>query len=132
MNKKYSIALALILSSQVLMADAITDIFKQYQANGVTQHNPQAGKALWNKQFKNKKTGKSQNCATCHGDNLSAAGKHVRTGKVIKPMAPSANKNRFTDVKKIKKWFKRNCKWTIGRECSSQEQANILAYLTKL
>ncbi|MEA3244387.1 MAG: DUF1924 domain-containing protein, partial [Pseudomonadota bacterium] len=35
------------------------------------------------------------------------------------------------DGKKIEKWFKRNCKWTLGRECTAQEKADFLAYIDK-
>lgn len=113
------------------MANATTQMFDEYRKSGVTIFNADAGKTLWNKQFKNKKTGKPQNCASCHGSDLTQDGKHVRTGKKIAPMALSANPKRYTNVKKIKKWFKRNCKWTIGRECNAQEQADILSYLIK-
>ncbi|MCP4267412.1 MAG: DUF1924 domain-containing protein, partial [Candidatus Brocadiaceae bacterium] len=69
---------------------------------------------------------------TCHGSDLNQAGKHVRTNKLIKAMAPSANPERYTKVKKIKKWFLRNCKWTLGRECTAQEKGDVLAYLKAL
>ena len=131
MNKPLILSLMLITASSSVMADASTQMFEEYKKAGVSTINAEAGKALWNQQFKNKKTGKPQNCATCHGANLKQEGKHVRTGKKIAAMAPSANPKRFTKVKKIKKWFKRNCKWTIGRECSAQEQADILSYLIK-
>ena len=131
MNKKIFFTCLLMTASTNLLANATTQMFDEYKKAGVTTMNAEAGKALWNKQFKNKKTGKPQNCATCHSANLKQDGKHIRTGKKIKAMAPSANPKRFTEVKKIKKWFKRNCKWTIGRECSAQEQANILSFLIK-
>ena len=43
-------------------------------------------------------------------------------------MAPSVNPKRFTDLKKVEKWFRRNCKWTWGRECNAQEKADILQW----
>ena len=131
MNKKRLIPLIFLIGSNAAMANAVNEMFEEYKQSGVSTYSEQSGKALWNKEFKNKKTGKPQSCASCHGSNLKQAGKHVRTGKPIEPMAPSVNSTRYTDVKKIKKWFKRNCKWTIGRECSAQEQADILAYLVK-
>jgi len=131
MKTKLFIVLVLTTASNNLMANATSQMFDEYRKDGVTVFNTDAGKTLWNKQFKNKKTGKPQNCASCHGSDLTQDGKHVRTGKKISPMALSANPKRYTDVKKIKKWFKRNCKWTIGRECNAQEQADILSYLIK-
>ena len=131
MKEKILVPLILLLGSHTIMADAINDISFEYKQNGVSNISEQAGKILWNKEFKDKKTGQSRSCTTCHGIDLTKTGKHVRTDKQIEPMAPSANKNSLTDVKKIKKWFKRNCKWTLGRECSAQEQADILTYLSK-
>ena len=72
-----------------------------------------------------------RSCTSCHTKDLTAAGKHIKTNKVIKPMAPSSNAERFTDSKKVEKWFKRNCKWTIGRECTAQEKSNFLVYINK-
>lgn len=71
-------------------------------------------------------------CATCHTDNPSATGKHARTGKVIKPLAPAANAQRFTDAAKVEKWFKRNCNDVLDRACTAQEKGDVLAYLMSL
>jgi len=53
----------------------------------------------------------------------------VKTGKTIEPIAVSANPERFTDVSKTEKWFRRNCKWTLGRECTPQEKGDLLTWL---
>jgi len=53
----------------------------------------------------------------------------VRTAKRIEPMAPSVNPERLTDPAKIEKWFGRNCEWTIGRDCTTQEKADFLAFI---
>jgi len=49
-------------------------------------------------------------------------------------MSPSVNPDRLTDSKKVNKWFKRNCKWTLGRECTAQEKSNffLIKYVSKL
>jgi len=129
--KKVQILLPVIflLNSNVVMADAVNDMFDEYKQQGVSSTSEQAGESLWKKEFKDKKTGQSRSCTNCHGSDLKKKGKHVRTNKSIEPMAPSVNKESLIKVKKIKKWFKRNCKWTLGRECSAQEQADILTYL---
>lgn len=44
-------------------------------------------------------------------------------------MATSVNPQRLTDSAKIEKWFARNCKFTLGRECSAQEKGNMLVWL---
>jgi hypothetical protein len=68
-------------------------------------------------------------CSDCHTDNPAAEGKHAETGKLIKPLAPAANPERFTDMKKVKKWFRRNCNDVLDRECTAQEKGDVLAYL---
>ena len=68
-------------------------------------------------------------CATCHTDNPAAQGKHSETDKIIKPLAPAVNEERFTDMKKVAKWFKRNCNDVLDRECTAQEKGDVLAYL---
>ena len=68
-------------------------------------------------------------CSSCHTDNPAAQGKHSETDKVIKPLAPAANEERFTDMKKVAKWFKRNCNDVLDRECTAQEKGDVLSYL---
>ncbi len=131
MKTKIIIPIIFLLSSQAVSANAVDEMFSEYKQSGVTNISEKQGEALWTKSFKNKKTGQLRSCATCHTSNLKKTGKHAKTGKLIEPMALSINSKRYTKVKKIKKWFKRNCKWTFGRECSAQEQADMLAYLIK-
>ncbi len=128
------ILLILILSisfSKNIQAGSLEALFDSYQQAGVITPKAEQGKLLWNKVFITEKSkGKERSCSSCHGSDVRKSGKHIRTGKLIEPMASSVNLKRFRDVKKTKKWFKRNCKWTIGRECSVQEQVDILKYLT--
>jgi hypothetical protein len=124
-------ALILILSCCTSAnAAVVDDMLALYKAAGADNFSASDGEMLWNKDFPDPKSpGKVRNCHTCHGKDLTVKGKHARTGKVIDPLAPSANKERFTDPKFIKKWFKRNCKWVMGRECTPQEKENFLSYL---
>lgn len=75
------------------------------------------------------KHGGEWSCASCHTDNPVAQGKHAKTEKVIKPLAPAANAERFSDPEKVAKWFKRNCKDVLERECSAQEKGDVMTYL---
>ena len=75
------------------------------------------------------KHGGEWSCASCHTENPAMIGKHAKTGKVIEPLAPSANAERFTDPKKIEKWFKRNCNDVLARVCTPQEKGDVLSYL---
>jgi len=72
---------------------------------------------------------KQPGCFSCHTDNPAAPGQHVATNKVIDPLAPIAGSERFTRVAKSDKWFRRNCKEVLGRECSPAEKADLLRYL---
>jgi hypothetical protein len=47
-------------------------------------------------------------------------------------MAPAFNPQRFTDAAKVDKWFRRNCKDVLARECSAAEKADVLAWLLSL
>lgn len=71
-------------------------------------------------------------CASCRRDAPLTAGKHAKTGKTIDPIAPVANAAAFTDTARVDKWFRRNCKDVLGRECSAREKADVLAYLLGL
>ena len=71
-------------------------------------------------------------CSSCHGKPPVAQGRHASTGKPIAPMAPAANPRAFTDTAKVDKWFRRNCKDVLQRECSAGEKADLLAYLIAL
>lgn len=88
------------------------------------QFDPLEGERNWY----NDHAGRS--CTSCHGNSLHMPGRHQKTGKLIEPMAPSTNGQRLTDTKKIKKWLLRNCKWTYGRVCTTQEKGDFLSWLS--
>lgn len=71
----------------------------------------------------------ADSCASCHTDNPKAEGKHIKTHKAIEALAPSANKQRFTDAAHVEKWFRRNCREVLGRVCTPQEKADFTAYV---
>jgi hypothetical protein len=73
--------------------------------------------------------GEAASCTSCHTEDAKARGQHVKTHKEIEPLAPVANKERFTDPAKVEKWFKRNCKEVLGRVCTAQEKADFTAYM---
>jgi hypothetical protein len=71
-------------------------------------------------------------CSSCHGEVPNREGKHVSTGKPIKPLAPSANPARLSDVANTEKWFRRNCRDVLGRECSALEKSDVIAFLRSI
>jgi hypothetical protein len=77
-------------------------------------------------------SGKSMSCATCHSADPKGAGRHERTGKEIAPLAPVANRARITDAADVEKWFRRNCRDVLERECTVQEKGDFIAYLLSL
>jgi hypothetical protein len=110
-------------------ADTVTELQTRYRTQGTGPFSAAAGEAMWNRAFTDPKTGQSHRCSDCHGTNLRQAGKHERTGKAIAPLAPAAEPTRLTDAAKIEKWFLRNCKSTLGRECTPQEKGDFLSFI---
>ena len=94
------------------------------------QFSTERGKTLFYTEFG---TGKKDTpaCTSCHTDDPAGTGK-TRAGKAIKPMAVSANPKRYIDRKKVAKWFRRNCKGVLGRECTPLEKGDFLAYMYSL
>ncbi|MDX8384398.1 MAG: DUF1924 domain-containing protein [Ghiorsea sp.] len=144
--KKMMIMVALLaLTPALAQANAIPEMMDKYKAAGASNFSAEAGKKMWTKEmpYTSKKgehiTGRS--CSTCHNAVPTTPGKHAKTGKVIPPMTQATQvenrrsgemKPRFSSAKKIKKWFKRNCKWTYGRVCTAQEKGNFLMFFKSL
>lgn len=84
------------------------------------------------RQFFVKKHGGEWSCASCHGESPTRSGRHASTGKVLEPLAPAFNPKRLTDAARVDKWFRRNCKDVLGRECTAAEKADVLAWLISL
>ena len=108
----------LMLLSLGTQADVVDDMQAGYAQLTQAGFSSAKGQALWSQDFVDPKSGQERSCALCHTIDLNNPGKHARTGKTIEPMAPSVNPKRLSDADKIEKWFKRNCKWTLGRECT--------------
>jgi Domain of unknown function (DUF1924) len=67
-------------------------------------------------------------CTTCHTADPRNPGE-TRTGKAIKPVAVSRRPTRFTDPEKVTKWFRRNCRSVLGRDCTAAEKGDYITYL---
>ncbi|MEO8598779.1 MAG: DUF1924 domain-containing protein [bacterium] len=100
----------------------------------VQQYEASSGKASIQRgqQFFTNKHGREWSCASCHSAVPNKTTQHIVTGKSILPLAPAANEERFTDSAKSEKWFKRNCKDVLARECTSQEKVDIIAWLLSI
>lgn len=92
------------------------------------------GKTFFNReviQFKGdtKNPGKAIACASCHTANPADSGKHIVTGKSIKPLSPVVNAKRFNSVKNVEDKFTKHCNEVVGSDCTPQEKGNYIAYL---
>lgn len=88
--------------------------------------------AMRGQQFFTGTHGGDWSCSSCHGAVPTGGGKHASTGKPITALAPAVNPERFTDPAKVEKWFRRNCKDVLTRECTAAEKADVLAWLLSL
>jgi mono/diheme cytochrome c family protein len=117
-------ALALALPAQ---AETPAALLAGYSAAAKATADPARGQ-----QFFTSTHGREWSCSSCHGALPVKEGKHAATGKLIQPMAPAFNAERFTDGAKTEKWFRRNCNDVVGRECTPGEKADLIAWLLTL
>ena len=75
------------------------------------------------------KKGKKISCASCHTKDLTKMGENIFTGKQIKPLSPKANPKRLSDIKKVKKWLRRNFKDVYKREGTPKEKGDVLKFI---
>jgi hypothetical protein len=71
-------------------------------------------------------------CSGCHTEDPKKEGKHIETKKVIKPLAPVANPERFVDVDKVEKNFSEHCVDLLGRYCNASEKGNYITYMMSI
>lgn len=123
-----AVALCMVQGSLALAADtSAAEQLQRWTAEAKAPGNADKGKA-----FFNAKHGGEWSCASCHNVPPTTEGKHATTGKSIAPLAPGFNPKAFTDTAKVDKWFRRNCKDVLSRECTAPEKADVMAYLLSL
>ncbi len=120
-------ALGMFLSTAVFASPESGALLQKYQAAGAGKADPEKGKLDWTRVVV--VDGEKMSCATCHTSDFSKDGKHHVTGKAIGPMSARVNQERYTSMKKMEKWFKRNCMDTWGRECTAQEKTDFLIFM---
>lgn len=122
--------LALLGTVPLSQAETPQNFLDEYRQAAKAQNPAFKGfSAAAGESFYKNKHGGDWSCASCHTDNPTATGKHAVTGKVIQPLSPNANPERFSDAAKVNKWFKRNCNDVLKRECTAEEKGNMLTYL---
>ncbi len=134
--KKLSCALLALLGLSIFSAHADVTTAKQAASDYALfakRLNPnatisaEAGRAFYVKKVEVK--GKDLSCAACHTDNPANIGKHNESGKPIKPMAPSVNPQRFSNINKSAVGFTKHCRDLYGKDCSAEDKANFVTYL---
>lgn len=130
--KRIVLTVAAIAAALPAVAETPQQMLSAYTAEAAREQPKFAPSADRGRQFyveKRSAAEKMPNCATCHTEEPTAGGKHVITGKSIEPIAPVAGSARFTDAAKTEKWFRRNCKEVVGRECTAAEKADMLRFM---
>jgi cytochrome c peroxidase len=132
--KAYWVALACSLSLPAL-AETEHPLLPGY-AEQARQDNPafagfsaERGKTLYFAE--QQRDGKTMSCTTCHTADPRQSGKTLAYRKV-EPLAPVANPKRFSNPKKVEKWFRRNCDDVFTRECSAQEKGDFITWINSL
>ena len=133
------VGLAVVLLLWRLMpigsAEAATPLLSRYESAAraedpsFTSFEPARGRAFYFEEHDGR-SGKTS-CATCHTSDATKPGRSP-VGKLIDPLAPSANPKRFTDPAKADKLFDRNCKQVLGRACTARERGDFVTYLQTL
>jgi cytochrome b len=134
-----AVALAVVFLLWRLMpigtAEAASPLLPRYESAAraedpsFTGFDAARGRALYFEEHDGR-SGKTS-CSTCHTSDATRPGRSP-VGKIIDPLAPSANPDRFTDPAKADKWFDRNCKQVLGRACTSRERGDFVTYLQTL
>ena len=114
-------------------AQTANDLLRTLELTARTEQPAFAGFSVERGQaFFTQRHGQEWSCSTCHTSDPRIAGRHAVTGKAIQPLAPVANAARLTDPAKVDKWFRRNCKDVLARECTAAEKGDVIAYLISL
>lgn len=129
MKRIFFIVLSIMLGG-LAMADSPTSILRAYEAEAGSAGSVERGRTLFMAQHTGGKP-ETPKCTSCHSENLKGTGQ-TRVGKVIEPMALSVNPERLTDAAFTAKWFRRNCNSVLGRECTAQEKADVIAFLMSI
>lgn len=110
-----------------LQVSANEEILKSFEIQAGKTFSVTEGEKLYRTKRINSK-GENISCMTCHTPDPKGEGL-TRANKIIDPIAPVANKERFTDMAKVEKWFKRNCKDVFDRECTVTEKGNFVKFM---
>lgn len=122
----------IVLSFLIITTSAFAteEILNEYQKLEKTTFSAERGEKFFRAERVHSK-GDKVSCMTCHTSNPKNSGL-TRANKIIEPMAPSVNAERFTDRAKIEKWFKRNCNDVYERPCTNLEKGDFIKYMMSI
>jgi cytochrome c peroxidase len=130
----YTLLLALGVASVPAQADVASaqKLADKYAAiaktiNPSAKPSAEAGRAFFTRKIL--VSGKEISCSSCHTDNPAKQGKHIKDGKPIKPLTPTVNPKRFSDLDKVEVNFEKHCLEVLGKDCTAQEKADYITYL---
>lgn len=126
------LATTLLLLSQASQAQSPDDFIVTYSLEAAQMQSRFQVSATRGAAFAARKWGISENlasCTACHTENPRNPGRHSVTNKVIQPLSPAVNPERFSDPAKVEKWFRRNCKEVVGRPCTAAEKADFIQFV---
>ena len=125
---KHLLFAALCAAALSAASPEVDAYLQQLQSQAPLPFDAKRGEAIFTSEHVGKK-GTAMSCTSCHGTDLSQNGKNANTGKLIEPLAPSANPARLTSIKEVKKWLRRNFNDVYNREGSAQEKGDVLTYI---
>ena len=114
------------VASAQKLADKYAGIAKSVNP-AFTGPSAEEGKAFYNREIGVK--GKKVSCSSCHTANPADNGKDIVTHKLIKPLSPVTNPQRFSDLDKVEDKFVQHCNDITGRDCTAQDKVNYITYL---
>ena len=123
---------ASLLGGGMLHAETPADFLGQYSSAARAEQAGFTPAVDRGKEFFEATHGGDWSCSSCHSKDPAGDGRHASTDKRIAPLAPAANAERFTSARSVEKWFRRNCRDVLDRECTAAEKADVLSYLTSI
>jgi len=132
MNKAILSAFAasfLTISSPVFAASPLDEYRLQAKQENpdFTVFSVERGKTLFVTRYASGKP-ETPACTSCHTQDPTQSGQ-TRAGKQIDPLAISRTPDRYSNKRKVEKWFRRNCNSVLGRACSPVEKGDFITFM---
>lgn len=125
---RQAIIFSALISLGVAQANP-SDILAGYAAKAGSPPSAERGQKFFTQKWKGNLF---ESCAECHTLMPTGRGRDQTSEKPMTALAPAANPKRFTDAARVENYFRLNCKDVVGRECSAQEKADVIAWLISL